>query len=134
MRLACGQVGREGGRRSRSRCRRRRWLVVWLPATVWSKFRSGVAVGHASTGSGIAIGKGLLVLPRLLLGRVARVAVAAKTCSFPREASVGSVMSSCLASVTITVVSVAVSKCHKGMIKMILDIGKLCAWQSNDLA
>ena len=69
MRFAGGHVGGEGGRRSR--CRRRRRLVdpsiAWMPvAIVWSKFWSDVAITQAGARPGIAIGKGLLVLPGLL--------------------------------------------------------------------
>ena len=69
VRFAGGHVGGEGGRRSR--CRRRGWLVhpsiAWMPvATVWSKFRSDVAISKAGARPGVAIGKGLLMLPGLL--------------------------------------------------------------------
>ena len=60
--FAGGHVGGEGGRRGR--CRRRGRL--WMPATVWSKFWSGVAVAKAGARSCVSIGKGLLLLPGLL--------------------------------------------------------------------
>ena len=85
---------------------------VWMPATIGHKFwRSEVAVAKACARPCVAIGKRLLMAVVRLPGLVSHIPVAGP--SLPGETSGATVVGSSLASVTVTVVAVAVSETNK---------------------